>query len=82
MPQVMVLTPLEPFPHLNNDLMIPSFAKCEVGNFFYLSFKLGPGNHSIEFSYVPVGLKMRTYISSFALIFIVLLFFKQTKIRQ
>jgi hypothetical protein len=34
MPQVMVLTPLEPFPHLNNDLMIPSFAKCEVGNFF------------------------------------------------
>ena len=34
MPQVMVLTPLEPFPHLRNDLMIPSFVKCEVGNFF------------------------------------------------
>ena len=34
MPQVMVLTPLEPFPHLRNDLMIPSFAKFEVGNFF------------------------------------------------
>jgi hypothetical protein len=26
--------PLEPFPHLRNDLMIPSFAKCEAGNFF------------------------------------------------
>ena len=34
MPQVMVLTPLEPFLHLNNDLMIPSCAKCEEGSFF------------------------------------------------
>jgi uncharacterized membrane protein YfhO len=41
---------------------------------FYLAVKLGPGNHSIEFSYVPVGLKMGAYISSFALIFIVLFF--------
>ena len=51
-------------------------------NSFYRAVKLGPGNHSIEFSYVPVGLKMGVYISSFALIFIVLLFFKRSRIRQ
>ena len=41
----------------------------------YRAVKLGSGNHSIEFYYVPVGLKMEAYISSFSLIFIVLLFF-------
>ena len=51
-------------------------------NSFYRAVKLGPGSHSIEFSYVPVGLKMGVYISSFALIFIVLLFFKRSRIRQ
>jgi uncharacterized membrane protein YfhO len=51
-------------------------------NSFYRAVKLGPGNHNIEFSYVPVGLKMGVYISSFALIFNVLLFFKRTRIRQ
>jgi hypothetical protein len=50
-------------------------------NSFYRAVKLGSGNHSIEFSYVPVGLKMGVYISSFALIFLVLLFFKRTRIR-
>jgi uncharacterized membrane protein YfhO len=51
-------------------------------NSFYRAVKLEPGNHSIEFSYVPVGLKMGAYSSSFALIFIVLLFFKRTRIRK
>jgi uncharacterized membrane protein YfhO len=51
-------------------------------NSFYRAIKLGPGNHSIEFSYMPVGLKMGVYISSSALILIVLLFFKRTRIRQ
>jgi len=36
MPQVMVLTPLEPFPHLRNDLLIPCFVKCEAGFFLIL----------------------------------------------
>ena len=44
-------------------------------NSFDRVVKLGPGNHSIKFPYVTVGLKMGAYISSFALIFIVLLFF-------
>ena len=48
----------------------------------YRAVKMGPGNQSIEFYYVPVGLKMEAYISSFALIFIVLLFFKRSRIRQ
>jgi hypothetical protein len=34
MPQVMVLTLLELFPHCRNALMIPCFAECEAGNFF------------------------------------------------
>ena len=51
-------------------------------NSFYRAVKLEPGNHSIEFSYVPVGLKMGFSISSFASILIVLLFFKRTRLRQ
>jgi uncharacterized membrane protein YfhO len=51
-------------------------------NSFYRAVKLGPGNHSIEFSYVPVGLEIGIYISSFALIFIVLFVFKRTRIGQ
>jgi hypothetical protein len=51
-------------------------------NSFYRAVKLGSGNHSIEFSYVPVGLKMGVYISSFALIVMILLLFKRTRIRQ
>jgi uncharacterized membrane protein YfhO len=51
-------------------------------NSFYRAVKLGPGNHSIEFSYVPVGLEIEIYISSFALIFIVLFIFKRTRIGQ
>ncbi|MBC8284790.1 MAG: YfhO family protein, partial [Nitrospinae bacterium] len=45
-------------------------------NYFYRAVKLGPGNHEIKFSYVPVGLEMGAYISSFATILLLILFFK------
>ena len=43
-------------------------------NSFYRAIKLKPGNHKVEFSYVPIGLKAGVYISGIALILILFLF--------
>ncbi|MEK9629839.1 MAG: YfhO family protein [Nitrospinota bacterium] len=48
-------------------------------NSFYRAVKLGPGNHNVEFSYFPVGLKMGIYISVIAFLFTLFLFFKPTR---
>jgi len=45
-------------------------------NLFYRGVKLGPGNHKIEFSYEPVGLKRGIVISSGAFILLLILLFK------
>ncbi|MBC8285368.1 MAG: YfhO family protein [Nitrospinae bacterium] len=45
-------------------------------NYFYRAVKLGPGNHNIEFSYTPVGLKMGLYISVCGLLLILFIYFK------
>ncbi len=45
-------------------------------NAIYRAVKLGAGDHSLEFSYFPVGLKTGIYISACALILILFLFFK------
>jgi len=50
-------------------------------NYFYRAVKLGPGTHKIEFSYVPVGLKMGIYISACTLVFMLFMFFKSTRKR-
>jgi uncharacterized membrane protein YfhO len=44
-------------------------------NHFYRGVKLGPGNHNIEFFYVPLGLKTGATISSVAFISLLILFF-------
>ena len=49
-------------------------------NYFYRAVKLGPGTHSIEFSYVPVGLKMGIYISVSAWVLILFMFFKPARV--
>ncbi len=51
-------------------------------NSFYRAVKLGSGNHSIEFSYVPVGLELGIYISICTLIPILFVFFKPAKTDQ
>ncbi len=51
-------------------------------NSLYRAVKLGAGTHSIEFSYVPVGLKMGIYISVCALVLILFMFFKPERAKQ
>jgi hypothetical protein len=48
-------------------------------NHFYRGVKLGPGNHRIEFSYEPVGLKMGVAISGVAIILVMFLVFKKER---
>lgn len=45
-------------------------------NYFYRGVKLAPGNHRIEFSYEPVGLKTGAAISGVTLVLLLFLFFK------
>ena len=45
-------------------------------NHFYRGVKLGPGNHSVEFFYEPLGLRMGASISGVAFILLLILFFK------
>ncbi len=50
-------------------------------NSFYRGVKLSPGNHKIEFSYVPIGLRTGVFVSSFALFIILFLIFKPERTR-
>jgi uncharacterized membrane protein YfhO len=50
-------------------------------NHFYRGVKLGPGNHSIEFSYEPIGLRMGAIISAVTFILLSILFFAPLKRR-
>jgi|FLOH01.1.fsa_nt_gi hypothetical protein len=48
-------------------------------NYFYRGVRLGPGNHNIEFSYEPPGLKIGATISGVTALLLVLLFFMPTR---
>lgn len=47
-------------------------------NHFYRGVKLGPGSHSIEFSYEPVGLGMGATISGVVIILLMFLYFNRS----
>ena len=50
-------------------------------NHFYRGVKLRPGNHHIEFSYEPIGLKMGVIISAVTFTFLIILFIVPLKRR-
>lgn len=48
-------------------------------NYFYRGVRLAPGNHHVEFSYEPVGLKKGVIISGVTFILLLFLFFKPVR---
>jgi uncharacterized membrane protein YfhO len=45
--------------------------KIYRGNYFYRAVKLGPGEHTVEFNYLPVGFKLGWAVSLGTLIVLV-----------
>ena len=45
------------------------------GNYFYRTVKLGPGKHTVEFSYEPVGFRTGCWISAFTLVVLLVILF-------
>jgi uncharacterized membrane protein YfhO len=41
------------------------------GNYFYRTVKLGPGNHTVEFSFEPVGFRTGCWISASTLLILI-----------